>query len=414
MLNISNKFTEEKEHQSRILSLKIENFMSIKSGIVEFNENNIISLCGYNDSGKSAVTRLLEIMFYNTYTTEHVKFIKDGETFWSGELTFSDGVVYKRTKYSDGKSLWELRKGDKIIYTNRLENGSLAAMSDIPEIIEKYLGVISDELTGEELNVRRNTDRLFLVGTTGGDNYKILNSILRSEVLANASKKLNDDKNKLHSEVQRLDTVKGMLEEEYDNIEVAPIEELDKVESFISSLEDNFMKLARVNGIVDNYMSYTNIVVYDAVEKVDTSRLETLQHIFELCVEKGQPIYESLDLVDVSRLIDLQGIMEYSKVKNIPIYDSVNSVDVDRLTELQNIMHIRESLNTDMYDSLEYIDVDRAKEVLSLADVFVNYSKIREKYKQIESALIQAKKQLAALSQQYNLKVCKNCGSIVY
>lgn len=414
MSNISEKFVEEKEHQSRIVSLRIENFMSIKNALIEFGDSNIVSLCGYNDSGKSAVTRLLEVMFYNTYTTEHVRFIKDGETYWTGELTFSDGVVYTRTKYSDGKSLWELKKGDKVIYTNRLENGSLAALSDIPEIIEKYLGVISDELTGEELNVRRNTDKLFLVGTTGGDNYKILNSILRSEVLANASKKLNDDKNKLHSEVQRLDTVKGMLEEEYSSIDVAPAEELDRVENFIASLEDSFLKLARINGIAENYVNYKNIVIYDAVDKIDVSRIEELQRIFELCIEKTKPVYEVLTPIDTDRLATLQGIMEYNKIKNTPIYESVVSVDTERLVALQNIMRIRESLNTDMYDSLEYIDVDRAKDVLNLADVFVNYSKVRDKYNQVEIALTQAKKQLAMLSQKYNLRVCKNCGSIVY
>ena len=187
---------EKKEHQSKIVSIKIENFMSIKNALLEFDESNIISLCGYNDSGKSAITRLLEVMFYNTYSTDQVKFITDGEDYWLGAITFSDGVVYTRKKYLDGKSLWELKKDDKILFTNLLPNGTLAAMGDTPEIIEKYLGVIQDELTTEELNVRRNTDKLFLVGTSGGDNYKILNTVLRSDVLASASKSLNEDKNK--------------------------------------------------------------------------------------------------------------------------------------------------------------------------------------------------------------------------
>ena len=66
MSNID-KMVEKKEHQSKIVSIKIENFMSIKNALLEFDESNIISLCGYNDSGKSAITRLLEVMFYNTY-----------------------------------------------------------------------------------------------------------------------------------------------------------------------------------------------------------------------------------------------------------------------------------------------------------------------------------------------------------
>ena len=51
------KMVEKVEHQSKVVSLKIENFMSIKEGLIEFDDSNIISLCGYNDSGKSAITR---------------------------------------------------------------------------------------------------------------------------------------------------------------------------------------------------------------------------------------------------------------------------------------------------------------------------------------------------------------------
>ena len=109
------KMIEQVEHQSKIISLKIENFMSIKNGLIEFDDSNIISLCGYNDSGKSAITRLMEVMLYNAYSTDQVKFITDGEDYWLGELTFSDGVVYTRRKYADGKSLWELTKGVKIL-----------------------------------------------------------------------------------------------------------------------------------------------------------------------------------------------------------------------------------------------------------------------------------------------------------
>ena len=110
---MSDKFFQEVEHQSKIVSLKIENFMSIKEAFIEFDDSNVISLCGYNDSGKSAITRLMEVMLYNSYTTDQVRFITDEEEYWLGELTFDDGVVYTRTKYSDGKSLWELKKNGK-------------------------------------------------------------------------------------------------------------------------------------------------------------------------------------------------------------------------------------------------------------------------------------------------------------
>ncbi|RKW48284.1 MAG: hypothetical protein D8B41_00145, partial [Porphyromonas sp.] len=53
--------------QSKIVSIELENFMAIKNAILTFDESNIINLKGYNDSGKSAITRALDVLFFNSY-----------------------------------------------------------------------------------------------------------------------------------------------------------------------------------------------------------------------------------------------------------------------------------------------------------------------------------------------------------
>lgn len=378
------KMIEQVEHQSKIISLKIENFMSIKNGLIEFDDSNIISLCGYNDSGKSAITRLMEVMLYNAYSTDQVKFITDGEDYWLGELTFSDGVVYTRRKYADGKSLWELTKGDKILFSNKLPNGTYAAMGDTPEVIERYLGVIQDELTGEELNVRRNTDKLFLINTSGGDNYKILNSVLRSDVLSSASKSLNEDKNKLNAEVNEKTTVKAVLQEQYDSYDVAPKEELDDVQTFISHLEESKGRVTRLSLLMEENQRKHSISLYDSLTPVDTSRLEDLQDIFELANQK-----------------------------NIAIYDSVGKVETDRLAELRNIMELSKKQSNTTFDKLEKVDVDRIKDLKQLADVLNLYLAAEKSYKRVSKQLNDTRNQLLKLSQENGLKVCRNCGSIV-
>ena len=378
------KMVEQVEHQSKIISLKIENFMSIKNGIIEFDDSNIISLCGYNDSGKSAITRLMEVMLYNAYSTDQVKFITDGEDYWLGELVFSDGVVYTRRKYADGKSLWELTKGDKVLFTNKLPNGTYAAMGDTPEVIERYLGVIQDELTGEELNVRRNTDKLFLINTSGGDNYKILNSVLRSDVLSSASKTLNEDKNKLNAEVTEKKTIQGVLQEQYDSYDVAPKEELDEVHTYISNLEESKGRITRLSLIMEENQRKHSITLYDTLTPVDTSRLE-----------------------------DLQDIMELAGQKNIAIYDSVDKIDVARLVELRNIMELSKKLSNTTYDKLEKVDVDRIKDLKNLAEVLNTLLVTRKNYNRVSKQLNDTRTQLLRLSQEHGLKVCHNCGSIV-
>ena len=378
------KMIEKEEHQSKIISLKIENFMSIKDGLIEFDDSNIISLCGYNDSGKSAITRLMEVMLYNAYSTDQVKFITDGEEYWSGILTFSDGVVYTRRKYADGKSLWELTKGDVVLFTNKLPNGTYAAMGDTPEVIERYLGVIQDELTGEELNVRRNTDKLFLINTSGGDNYKILNSVLRSDVLSSASKALNEDKNKLNAEVTEKKTIQTVLQEQHDAYDVAPDEEMDDVKKFISNLEENKGRIVRLSALMEENQKMHSITLYDVLEPVDTSRLSALKNIMDLSTQK-----------------------------NVPVYSPLDKIDLERLKELKTIISYAEKLHTATYEELTPIDIQRLEVLKGVADSFNTLSNIQKAYDKISAELDATKAKLVELSQKYNLKVCHNCGSVV-
>ncbi len=381
---MSDKMIEQVEHQSKILSLKIENFMSIKDALIEFDGTNVISLCGYNDSGKSAITRLLEVMLYNTYSTDQVKFITDGESYWTGILTFSDGVEYTRSKYLDGKSFWELKKGNAVLFTNRLPNGTLAAMGDNPDVIMKYLGVIQDELTGEELNVRRNTDKLFLINTSGGDNYKILNTVLRSDVLSSASKSLNDDKNKLVSEISEQNTVKTVLSGQYEELEVAPKMELDSVKLFIANLEDVHTQMMRLSLILEENNRVNSISIFDELKGLDVTQLHSLQDI--------------INTVDEC---------------NYDIYDKLNSVDLERIKALKDIITLKQSVGADMYEPLEQVDIERVKIIYELGNLFNNYSGVSKALTDITTKLNSTKEELVNLSKQHNLKVCKNCGSVV-
>lgn len=358
--------------------------MSIKRAFIDFSDSNIISLCGYNDSGKSAITRLFEIMFYNAYSLDHIKFITDGEDYWLGELTFSDGVVYTRIKYSDGKSLYELKRGNDVLYTNKLQNGTMAALGDIPDIIVKYLGVIQDELTGEELNVRRNTDKLFLINTSGGDNYKILNSVLRSEVLSSASKRLNDDKNKLKSEVDEKTTVKGVLQEQYDGYDIPPEEELEEVKTFMTNLQESIKRVDALEGIVKNVETKNSISIYDKVSEVDINRLKALQALIGL-----------------------------KKEISVPVYGALESVNMDRLNALREIIGLRKKLANATYDKLETVDSDRLLALKNIVTMFQQYKGIEVTYEKKKNELESVKSELKDLSEKNNLKVCQNCGAIV-
>ena len=378
------KMIEKEEHGSEIVSIKIQNFMSIKDALLEFDERGIISLCGYNDSGKSAITRLFEVMFYNKYPNDQVKFITDGEDFWSCVMTFSDGVVYTREKYADGKGFYELKSGDKILFTNKLENGTFAAISDVPEVISAYLGVIKDEVTGQQVNVRRNSDELFLIETTGGQNYKMLNNILRSEVLTTATVNLNTDKNSLNSEVSEKETIRQVYEEQYNSYEVAPVEQIDEVKSFIINLEENSNRSKLVLSVINLFNQLSNISIYEELKPIDTSRLISLQSVVGLLKQTKQPIYEE-----------------------------VKPIDTDRLNALRKIIALRKELKVSTFDILPPIDVERTKDIRFIAEEFNKFKLYREKFESVDNALTSKKNELKELSEKYGLKICKNCGSFV-
>ena len=59
------------------------------------------------------------------------------------------------------------------------------------------------------------------------------------------------------------------------------------------------------------------------------------------------------------------------------------------------------------------MDVNRLEVLKEIADSYNNLSNIQKAYDKVSDELEATKSKLLALSQQYNLKVCHNCGSVV-
>lgn len=368
----------------KIDRIRIKNFMSIRDAELIFDDSNIISLCGYNDSGKSAITRLMEVMFYNAYPTDQVKFITDGEEFWEGEIIFTDGVSIRRVKYLDGKSEFEMKKNGKVIFTNRLDNGSFAAMGDIPDKIKDYLGVIQDEFTQEKLNVRRNTDKLFLINTTGGDNYKILNSVLQSDMLAETSKRITEDKNKLKAEVTTLETKKDVISNQILDTNILP-------DGVVLEIKDNLNKVVEQT---------TNLSKIRAIGELKNT-IDSIQ------------VYDELSELDLEQFIFIESIANAFNSMNISVLPEIESLDTERLEALISIADLQESAFIPMYDEVESLDMERYELLLDIGEKYKSlYTSIQDLNK-VNTELTSVRTELEKLSKEYNLKVCGNCGSIV-
>lgn len=367
---------------SRLTALELENFMSIEKARLEFDETGILNLCGYNDSGKSAITRALEVVFYNAYSNDQVNFIQDGKSHFGIGLEFSDGVEINRYKYIDGKSVWEMYKNGNVVFSNRLEDG-IAALSDIPDVIRKYLGVIEDEITGEKLNVRRNTDRLFLINTTGGDNYKIINTVLRADILAESVNRLNKDRNTLQSELAALSTSSQTLKNELTHLVVLGDDLVAQVKENAENLADTKKRFEYLYSIQSQKAILDAFVVYD-----------------------------ELPLIDTDQFRDIENLLELRKALDIPIYDACPLIDVSRLQLLEEIIQLRKSLDVDIPPALPTIDVSRFNEIMEIGRLYNSYLETTNSLNQVSAEYEQVRGELESLSNQYGFKICKNCGAV--
>lgn len=368
---------------SKMTAIEIKDFMSIGYARLTFDESGILCLCGYNDSGKSAITRLLEIMLYNSYSTEQVRYIRDDCPYWGCSLEFDDGVEINRYKYQDGKSVWEMKKDGDMVYTNTLGT-AIASIGDIPDVIVQYLSVIQDEITQEKLNVRRNTDKLFLVETTGGDNYKILSSVLQSDLLAAASMKLTEDRNRAQQDSVRLsamrDGVQGQLNE------LAPVSE-----EALGKLEESLSNLTAMQ-----------------------SRVELIQSITTQSEEiRDFRVYDEIEPVDMSRFTAISGICEAKKEADIPVFDTISLVDTSRLELLSTIMEARSGMVGVETPEVVSVNTERLADVMNICKVYNELYSASQQLNSTTQQLEDVNKELLRLSKEHGFKVCGNCGAIV-
>lgn len=398
-----------------IQSIYIENFMSISSANIQFDDSNIISLCGYNDSGKSAVIRLIDIMFYNAYSTEQVHYIKDGADFFKCIISFKDGVEYERIKYATGSSVFVLRKDGKTLFDNRKGN-QIINTDGVPKVIMDYLGVIRDEFTKEELNVRRCTDRLFLIETTGGDNYKILNTILQSDRLAETSNSLNVDKNKLQQEIVVSYNRLSALRDERDRVVVSSGDSIDTFEKDVTTLEAINERFKLLNKINDYNTLITTVKIPDELSMIDVFRymeIDRIKGYSEKAKIAISPEAPTISDVIIDKYAKLSEMTETRKRTDVVIQSEVDIVDIDRYNSIVDLISKQSTTKVDIPKGVSEIDIDRLNKISNLSTIVSHFNSCNNTYETIVTECDKATSELKKFADTNNLTICSNCGAVV-
>ena len=375
---------------SKIKSVEVINFMVYSHAVINFDDVNIINIKGYNSGGKSTMLKAIAVCLMNMYPKAQTKFIRHGEKYFRIKVSFEDGVVIVKDKYVSGQSLYELYKDDKCIFTTK-EGGRLTKIDGVPQVIQDYLGlcVVS---TGC-LNYQVRQDPLWLIETTGSENYNSLNEILKTEEIARANALLNSDKNKVNSEVTGIEA--SLNETNYALNEVrdysdALLSALEKKESFCRDLVSMYRDLKSLMGIVDTLSTIKDI---PEVAKIDSSQLEGVNALYRTATDiNGIVDYPEMEKLDAVRLSAITSLAkEVVQVDNTPDVNTpeVTVIDIDKLANISSMI----------------ATISKLKEN---NDIIMQLDSKKNKVKaKLDSIVLEAKKQGIKFVE------CDNCGTYI-
>lgn len=372
---------------SRLVFWEVWNFMSYSHAKCEFDDRGIITIKGYNDSGKSAMLQALNVLMLNAKPTQQVGFIKDDCDYFRVLASFDDGVVILRDKYINGQSLYEMYKDNQLIFTTK-EGNNLTRVVGVPEPIQQYLGLISYENTC--LNSRSCIEKQLLVQTTGSENYKLLNVILKSEELAVATEMLNTDKNAL---LQDINSTEAKLSSAQEMIGVgsklndALLKSLENADKTVDAREESINALKSIGVLQDSIQS---IQITPELNPIDISQVDLLTSIAD--IQRGIDnivVTPNLDLVSTDDIVLLSKIESiYSELSSIKELPQLTITDTERLDDLLSIQDKEATLL-----NLEKEDRDLDDKLQSLSQELTEYT----------SALASLGKRVIK---------CPNCGTV--
>lgn len=425
----------------KMIGFGVRDFMTLSEAYVEFDDSNIINLCGYNDSGKSAMATALSILFYDGHSTDQVNFIQDDKDSSEIYAIFSTGVRISKTKLRTGKSLWTMTKGNETLFTNMSPSGVILAMPTVPDVISEYLNVVYDNVTGEYLNYRDSASRLFLVTTGGGDNYKIINAVLRCDVLAAASKNVNKDKNKKQAELSDLVLTNNTLIMEADRVQVLPDAWVSSISKKRENLKGSKMKMTILSDLNVKKSLLEDIEIPEELVLIDLERFNELSHLFTLkesaeeptplevaeidlsrysalgelvvlSTSLAEPIPNHLEEVNLTRLSTLSDLQVLSGSLAEPIKPEASIIELGRLTALGELHTLQESLHSDIPPEVPQLDTARLADLQSLVESFRSLSSLNVSLDALEEESSAVTSQLSDLSNRYGYKICPSCGTV--
>lgn len=373
-----------KDSYSRLKAWNVENFMSLKRARAEFDETGIINFKGYNDSGKSAMLLALRVLMTNWDAQKHTTFIFDDEDYFRIIAEFDDGVMILRDKYLNGQSLYEMYKDGQCIFSTKV-NGVLTRVSEVPDPIATYLGLVTFDKTC--LNMRATWEKRVGVETSGSENYRMFNIVLCSEEIASASAMLNNDRNKLGTDINTKSMELDIKRRDYaPGLTEGLVRGMQDLDNNITSQESKLKATHTIEVIADSLQS---IEILPHVPLLDTEQLRLLTGI-QTTVDKLNDIDILPELPDIeSDQLVLLGNLQtmYQEYTSIGVVPELQKIDQTRLDNVRYISTLMTQVQDyDIIPEVPSLEAGRPEALANLMTLFQDY---RELNSQIEVLAVQ-------------------------
>lgn len=224
----------------KITKYRINNFQSIKALEIDIEGDGLYWIRGKNNIGKSNLLRAMSTVFTNVSNNSYKPYIRDNCSTFKIKVWFEDDWV-------------ELARGATDYYEWLIDgvHGRVdKTAGKVPEELEEYFNLYYEaEKTKRYLNITSSDDPLLFVSTTGGDNDRLLQIALGTEVVMGASKKAEQLKRQATAEQK---TIRTLLQEQE--------EQLEGMQARHDTLSDQIEQLDRLETVLDREYSITTML----------------------------------------------------------------------------------------------------------------------------------------------------------
>lgn len=373
---------------SKIVSVEVVNFMVYAHGKIMFDEGNIINIKGYNSGGKSTMLKAIAVCLMNMYPKSQAKFIRHGEKYFRIIVKFDDGVSIVRDKYISGQSLYELYKDGECLFTTK-EGGRLTKVDTVPQTIQDYLGLCM--LSNGCLNYQVRQDPLWLIETTGSENYASLNEILKTEELSRAGAMINSDKNQLNSEITGIE----------------------------ASLQETTLALKESEGYSADLLDMLEARERKVRKLAD--RYQILKKMYAVsCELKGIEIPPAIGVLDTGRYEMVMGLYgKAEEISGIEITPEVATIDMGRYEKAQSISAAEKALRQiEIPPVVDGIDLEKSRGILEIQKTFADLGNVISEIRKITSVGREVSSELKGVvstAEKKGIKFveCENCGTYI-